>query len=141
MVLASRKGLDLAAARTLAGVDRLHDLSARGASELIERLGGGDLPSPPNTAPRRRPPPAEGVVRMITGVQIQTINRLGLVYFGNKTRFHDWLMKNYGVDRPRDLECADWAGKIIGVLKTMIRRKQAARQQGAEADEAPASSR
>ncbi|MCK4624423.1 MAG: hypothetical protein KAV00_03865, partial [Phycisphaerae bacterium] len=89
--LARDHGMDTAALHEAAGVDSLKRLSVAGASALIARLGGGDLPAP---GPGRRPPRkrrSPNVIAMITVGQVEQIERLGVHFFnGDRGQFDSW---------------------------------------------------
>jgi hypothetical protein len=127
-VLARDRGLSRDAVHDAAGVASLRELSSAQASQLIERLGGGELPNPPGRSPKpaRRPPPARGVTRMISTDQAEQIERLGLLYFEpNDQALRAWLTKDFECPRgdPRELATAQRAGEVIAVLKQMLHRR------------------
>jgi len=108
------------------GVDSVTDLSAKEASQHIDRLGGGGLANPPGQKPspysgsKRQP----GVTRMITNDHVTHIHRLLDVYFGNRDKAASWLSTNFDASHIRDLATAARAGQVIRVLREMIQRKE-----------------
>jgi len=100
-------------------------LSARQASEAIERLSGRGLPNPPGCKPgsyasRRKPP---GVTRLITADHVEQIMRMGLDCFGDRDIFLAWLSKDFKVGDPHQLGTAKRAAELIRVLKLMLSRR------------------
>lgn len=100
-------------------------LSCEQASVLIQQLGGGELPNEPGQAP---PPPKRkrtpGTVRMISGeLEEQCTNLLMKAFEYDTERAYAWLLKDFKVERVRDLATAQRAGELVYVLKTMIARK------------------
>lgn len=138
LVLVARKaGYGVDAVRELVG-GRLHDLSARQASEWIRRFSGRDLPNPPGQAPRpyrrkaglspgRGETKRGGSVRMIAAEHVEQLERLGVQYFdGDAEKFHVWLRKYHKVNDAQELATAARATNVIRVLKDMLTRKEAA---------------
>lgn len=125
MLAARRHGLSVEQVRDLAAC-RLHQLSARTASELIARLTGKDLPHPPGAAPKKRAyRGAPRGVRIITDDHVQQIHRLMMEYFySDELRAAAWLEKTFKVTDPQKLATARRAGQAIRTLRTMLARSE-----------------
>ncbi len=125
LVLTARKqGISLDQLRDYVG-GSLRQLSAKEASDWINRLGGGELPHQPG----RKPAPYAGrrrrtdAVRMICDDHVEQIERLMDEYFDSQGQSTAWLQKNFDANKPRDLLTAIRAGHVIRVLKDMLARQ------------------
>lgn len=66
--------------------------------------------------------------RIITPDHIEQIGRLMLQYFaGNVLAAQQWFRKTWHVQEPADLLDTEQAGKVIKVLKDMVKRKEGAK--------------
>ncbi len=132
-----RRGWSDAELHNAIGTDSTTKLSARKASEHIQRLTGMDLPNEPG----QRPSPyagkkSVGAIRMIDNDHVEQIYRLGLLYFARPAAFGAWLSKNFNVpfrqlthmdDIPallRQLGTAERAGHVIYALREMLTRRE-----------------
>ena len=123
-----KRGFDPDTLRSMAGVDRLHDLSAAEASSFIRQLSGMALPNEPGKKPRPyfRRKAGPQIARLITDDHCEQITRLTLQYFdGDENAGRAWFIKNWKVDEPWKLGTADRAAQVIVVLKEMCERKSA----------------
>lgn len=107
--------------RQIAG-GSLRALSAQQASDLITRLGGGDLPNEPGRKPRPYGRRTTDATRMIHQDHVEQIERLLRECFDDDKRGVAWLRKNFKVDEVRELATARRAGEVIATLKRMIER-------------------
>lgn len=144
LVLAGkRRGMGLDEVRAMVG-GSISVLSAKDASRWLTILTHRDLPNPPGGKPgpyKRRPrrfqsraceqadnqsrgrEPAD-TLRVITSDHIEQIGRLMLRYFeGNVSAAQQWFTKTWHVQEPADLLDTERAGKVIAVLKTMVKRR------------------
>lgn len=127
LVLAgSNRGMDLAEVRRIVG-GSLRALSAVQASEYIKQFTGHDLPNPPGGKrfpyTRRVRGREQRTPRIITADHIEQIGRLMLRYFDNNVvAAQKWFEKNWKVKEPAQLGTIEQAGKVIKVLKDMVKR-------------------
>lgn len=127
---AGRKlGLSSDAVREAAG-GSVRSLSRSDASDLIERLGGGELPHAPGDPwtthyrrPRRRPVP--GIIRMISDRHCELIAKMLTEVFKTEDAGAAWLKKYFGFATPRELGSEKRAGEVIHVLKKIKARRVA----------------
>ena len=121
------------------GTGSTKDLSAKDASDHIERLSGVTLPNPPGRKPSVYPAKkVPGVARMITQDHVDQIVHLGMTHFASPEHFKQWLVKDFKLARAdrlsvmiRQLATAQRAGQVIRVLKQMHARR--ARRPGSPA--------
>lgn len=122
VLVAADRGFDLAEVRKMVG-GSLRALSAQACSDWIKHFGGGGLAHPPGQKPRPYRRKRTDAVRVIHTDHVEQINRLGLHYFHDEGKFHNWLEKNFKVRDPAALATAVRAGEVIRVLRTMHHRK------------------
>lgn len=123
VIVGTNKGFELAEVRRMVG-GSITALSALECSNWIKHFGGGDLANPPGQKPRPYRRKRTDSVRVIHTDHVEQINRLGLEYFHDEGKFHNWLEKNFKVRDPDALAIATRAGEVIRALKLMHRRSK-----------------